>query len=84
MYPTHGFFMPNGGYSWVVSPSLVKTEKFVEVGNKALKDAEVKRNNNRLIQFEEINLKDAMAKVKERKSIDFIGCLYGFIASLVC
>ena len=74
MYPTYGFFMPNGDILGVVSPYLLaqKPEKFVEVGNKALKDAEVKRNNNRSIQFEEINLKDAMAKAKKENRLIFI------------
>ncbi len=46
--PDIWFFMPNGDILGVVSPYLLlkKPEKFVEVGNKALKDAEVKRNNN--------------------------------------
>ena len=67
MYPTYGFFMPNGDILGVVSPYLLaqKPEKFVEVGNKALEDAEVKRNNTRSILFEEISLKDAMAKAKK-------------------
>ena len=74
MYPTYGFFMPNGDILGVVSPYLLaqKPEKFEEVGNKALKDAEVKRNNNRSIQFEEICLKDAMAKAKKENRLIFI------------
>ena len=74
MYPTYGFFMPNGDILGVVSPYLLaqKPEKFEEVGNKALKDAEVKRNNNRSIQFEEISLKDAMAKAKKENRLIFI------------
>ena len=55
MYPTYGFFMPNG-----------------EVGNKVLKDAVVKRNNTRSIRFEEIGLKDVMAKAKKENRLIFI------------
>ena len=74
MYPTYGFFMPNGDILGVVSPYLLaqKPEKFVEVGNKALEDAEVKRNNTRSILFEEISLKDAMAKAKKENRLIFI------------
>ena len=69
MYPTYGFFMPNGDILGVVSPFLLaqKPEKFMEVGNKVLKDAVVKRNNTRSIRFEEIGLKDVMAKAKKEK-----------------
>ena len=74
MYPTYGFFMPNGDILGVVSPFLLaqKPEKFMEVGNKALKDAVVKRNNTRSIRFEEIGLKDAMAKAKKENRLIFI------------
>ena len=74
MYPTYGFFMPNGDILGVVSPFLLaqKLEKFMEVGNKALKDAVVKRNNTRSIRFEEIGLKDAMVKAKKEDRLIFI------------
>lgn len=74
MYPTYGFFMPNGDILGVVSPFLLaqKPEKFMEVGNKALKDAVVKRNNTRSIRFEEIGLKDAMVKAKKEDRLIFI------------
>ena len=39
---------------------------------KALEDAEVKRNNTRSIRFEEIGLKDAMAKAKKENRLIFI------------
>ena len=78
MYPTYGFFMPNGDILGVVSPFLLaqKPEKFMEVGNKALKDAVVKRNNTRSIRFEEIGLKDAMAKAKKENRLIFIDVSY--------
>ena len=74
MYPTYGFFMPNGDILGVVSPFLLaqKPEKFMEVGNKVLKDAVVKRNNTRSIRFEEIGLKDVMAKAKKENRLMFI------------
>lgn len=74
MYPTYGFFMPNGDILGVVSPFLLaqKPEKFMEVGNKALKDAVVKRSNTRSIRFEEISLKDAMVKAKKEDRLIFI------------
>ena len=74
MYPTYGFFMPNGDILGVVSPFLLaqKPEKFMEVGNKVLKDAVVKRNNTRSIRFEEIGLKDVMAKAKKENRLIFI------------
>ena len=74
MYPTYGFFMPNGDILGVVSPFLLaqKPEKFMEVGNKALKDAVVKRSNTRSIRFEEISLKDAMVKAKKEDLLIFI------------
>lgn len=69
----------------MVSPYLLaqKPEKFEEVGNKALKDAEVKRNNNRSIQFEEISLKDARQKAKKENRLIFI-VLIRIIVNLVC
>ena len=74
MYPTYVFFMPNGDILGVVSPFLLaqKPEKFMEVGNKALKDAVVKRSNTRSIRFEEISLKDAMVKAKKEDRLIFI------------
>ena len=44
----------------------------MEVGNKVLKDAVVKRNNTRSIRFEEIGLKDVMAKAKKENRLIFI------------
>ena len=74
MYPSYGFFMPNGDILGVVSPFLLaqKPEKFMEVGNKVLKDAVVKRNNTRSIRFEEIGLEDVMAKAKKENRLIFI------------
>ncbi len=74
MYPTYGFFMPNGDILGVISPYILaqKPEKFIEVGNKALKDAAVKRSNTRSIHFEEISLKDAMVKAKKENRLIFV------------
>ncbi len=74
MYPTYGFFMPNGDILGVISPYILaqKPEKFIEVGNKALKDAAVKRSNTRSIHFEEISLKEAMVKAKKENRLIFV------------
>lgn len=74
MYPTYGFFMPDGDILGVVSPFLLaqKPEMFLERGQKAVKDAEVKRNNKRSIIFEEMGLKEALVKAKKEKKLIFI------------
>lgn len=74
MYPTYGFFMPNGDILGVVSPYTLtkKPELFVEAGEKAVKNAVVKRENSRSIDFEEITLKDAMVKAQKENKLIFI------------
>lgn len=74
MYPTYGFFMPDGDILGVVSPFILvqKPEMFLERGEKAVKDAEVKRNNKRSIVFEEMGLKEALAKAKKENKLIFI------------
>ena len=74
MYPTYGFFMPNGDILGVISPYLLaqKPELFLPAGEKAVKAAEEKRSNNRSIQFEEIGLKEAMEKAKKENRLIFI------------
>ena len=74
MYPTYGFFMPDGDILGTVSPFLLaqKPELFLERGEKAVKDAEVKRNNKRSIIFEEMGLKEALVKAKKENKLIFI------------
>lgn len=74
MYPTYGFFMPDGDILGTVSPFLLaqKPELFLERGEKAVKDAEVKRNNKRFIIFEEMGLKEALVKAKKENKLIFI------------
>ncbi len=80
MYPTYGFFMPDGNILGVVSPFILaqKPEKFLEVGQKAVKDAEVKRNNSRAILFEEMSFEEALAKAKKEKKLIFIDAYTDF------
>ncbi|WP_292265356.1 thioredoxin fold domain-containing protein [Butyricimonas sp.] len=74
MYPTYGFFMPDGDILGVVSPFILaqKPEVFLEKGQKAVKEAEVKRSNKRSILFEEIGFKEALVKAKKEKKLIFI------------
>lgn len=74
MYPTYGFFMPNGDLLGVVSPYLLaqKPELFMEKGEQAVKTAQVKRSNKRAIVFEELGLEEAMAKSKKENKLIFI------------
>lgn len=74
MYPTYGFFMPNGDILGTVSPFLLSKnpELFLEKGKKAWEQAEVKRNNRRSIVFEEIGLKEALEKAKKENKLVFI------------
>ena len=74
MYPTYGFFMPNGDILGTVSPFLLakNPELFLERGKKAWEQAEVKRNNKRSIVFEEIGLKEALEKAKKENKLVFI------------
>lgn len=74
MYPTYGFFMPNGDILGTVSPFLLvkNPELFLERGKKALEVAKVKRQNSRSVVFEELTLKDALAKAKKENKLVFI------------
>ena len=74
MYPTYGFFMPNGDILGVISPFILakKPEAFLETGQKAVKAAEVKRSNKRSIIFEEIGYKEALVKAKKENKLIFI------------
>ena len=74
MYPTYGFFMPNGDILGTVSPFLLakNPELFLARGKKAWEQAEVKRNNKRSIVFEEIGLKEALEKAKKENKLVFI------------
>ncbi|MBC5621539.1 thioredoxin fold domain-containing protein [Butyricimonas hominis] len=74
MYPTYGFFMPDGDILGVVSPFILaqKPEVFLVKGQKAVKEAEVKRSNKRSILFEEIGFKEALVKAKKEKKLIFI------------
>lgn len=72
MYPTYGFFMPNGDILGVVSPYALAQEprKLIEKGEEVLKAAAVKRSNSRAIVFEELSLEEAVKKgVKEGKLV---------------
>lgn len=74
MYPTYGFFMPNGDILGVVNPFILaqKPEAFLEVGQKAVASAEVKKSNKRSIVFEELGFKEALEKAKKEKKLIFI------------
>lgn len=74
MYPTYGFFMPNGDILGTVSPFLLskKPELFLETGEKAVQAATVKRNNKRAIVFEDSSLKVAMDRAKKENKLIFI------------
>ena len=74
MYPTYGFFMPNGDILGVVSPFILAKEpmKLVETGKKALEAAAVKRQNTRKIVFQDLTLDEAIKKAGEEKKLVFI------------
>ena len=74
MYPTYGFFMPNGDILGVVSPYALAQEprKLIEKGEEVLKAAAVKRSNNRAIVFEELSLEGAVKKGEKEGKLVFI------------
>lgn len=74
MYPTYGFFMPNGDILGVVSPFTLSKEpmKLVEKGKTALEAAAVKRQNTRKIVFQDLTLDEAIKKAGEEKKLVFI------------
>ena len=74
MYPTYGFFMPNGDILGVVNPFMLAQEprKLLEKGEEALKAAAVKRNNSRSIVFEELSLEEAIKKGAQEGKLVFI------------
>ena len=74
MYPTYGFFMPNGDILGVISPFVLSKEpmKLVEAGNKALEAAAVKRQNSRKIAFQNLTLDQAVEQAKKEGKLVFI------------
>lgn len=74
MYPTYGFFMPNGDILGTVSPFLLikDPQLLVQRGEKAVEAAAVKRSNNRSITFEEMTLEEAMKKSAKENKLIFI------------
>ena len=74
MYPTYGFFMPNGDILGVISPFILSKEpmKLVEAGNKALEAAAVKRQNSRKIAFQNLTLDQAVEQAKKEGKLVFI------------
>lgn len=74
MYPAYAFFMPNGDILEVASPfmAMKDPEVILKAGEQALKAAAVKRQNSRTISFEEMTLKEAMAKAKKENKLIFI------------
>lgn len=74
MYPTYGFFMPNGDILGVVSPYVLAQEprKLIEKGEEVLKAAAVKRSNSRAIVFEELSLEEAVKKGEKEGKLVFI------------
>ena len=72
MYPTYGFFMPNGDILGVISPFILSKEpmKLVEAGNKALEAAAVKRQNSRKIAFQNLTLDQAVEQAVANAQID--------------
>lgn len=74
MYPTYGFFMPNGDILGTASPYVLMKDpmNLVKVGEKALKAAEIKRNNSRSIIFEDLTFEEAVKKAAKEKKLVFI------------
>lgn len=74
MYPTYGFFMPNGDILGTVSPYKLAKDPMalVQTGEKALKIAEVKRNNSRSIIFENLTYEEAVKKAAKENKLVFI------------
>lgn len=74
MYPTYGFFMPNGDILNVVSPFLLtkNPELLRYTAEKALEKAAVKRNNKRSITFQEMSLEEAMKQAKKDNKLIFV------------
>ena len=74
MYPTYGFFMPNGDILGVISPFILSKEpmKLVEACNKALEAAAVKRQNSRKIAFQNLTLDQAVEQAKKEGKLVFI------------
>ncbi len=74
MFPTFGFFMPNGDILETVSPYILMKEPttLLTAGEKALKAAEVKRNNSRSIRFEDLTYEEAVNKAAKENKLVFI------------
>ncbi len=74
MYPTFGFFMPNGDILGTVSPYVLEKDPtaLITAGEKALKAAEVKRNNSRSIRFEDLTYEEAVKKAAKENKLVFI------------
>lgn len=74
MYPTYGFFMPNGDILGTVHPMMLAKEpmKLLETGKKALEAAAVKRQNTRKIAFQDLTFEEALKKAAEEKKLVFI------------
>lgn len=74
MYPTYGFFMPNGDILGTVSPYLLVENpmNLIHEGEKALKAAEIKRNNSRSIIFEDLTFEEAVEKAAKEQKMVFI------------
>mgnify|MGYP003543607476 FL=1 len=74
MYPTFGFFMPNGNILGTISPYALEKDPtaLITAGKKALKAAEVKRNNSRSIRFEDLTYEEAVKKAAKENKLVFI------------
>lgn len=74
MYPTYGFFMPNGDILGVASPFVLAKDPqvLVQKGEEALKMAVTKRANSRSIVFEKLTFEEALKKAEKEKKLVFI------------
>lgn len=74
MYPVYAFFMPYGDLLSIVSPYTVagNPQALVEAGEKAMKLAQVKRNNSRSIRFEEGSFEEILDKAGKAGKMVFV------------
>lgn len=74
MYPVYAFFMPYGDLLATASPYKVTGDPLVlvEAGEKALRVAEVKRNNSRSVRFEDKTLEQALELSRQTGKMVFV------------
>jgi thioredoxin-related protein len=77
MYPTYGFFMPNGDLLKVINPYKVAQDPGLlqKTAEEAWNMAVEKRMNTRSIRFEEGDFEAALEKAKSEKKVLFVDAL---------